>query len=174
MVTLLAVSGSLRRNSSNTALLQAAVKIAPQEARIRIYDGIGELPHFNPDLDNEQPESVRNWRRAIEAADGLIISTPEYAHGVPGALKNALDWLVGSTEMNDKPVFMFNASPRSAYAVASLKETLRTMGARVLDEADLTVPLLGQNLTVERIAAHEEFSEMLREGLRRVVHTIAR
>src|SRR5690349_783719 len=94
-----AISGSLRASSLNTAVLQAAVALAPPGVEIVLYDGLSRLPHFNPDVDGEIALApVADWRTRLRAADGVLISSPEYAHGVPGSLKNALDWVVGSGE----------------------------------------------------------------------------
>src|SRR5690349_21363282 len=102
---ILAISGSLREGSSNTAVLQAAAALAPLGVEIILYDGLGRLPHFNPDLDGENAVApVAEWRARLQSADGVLISSPEYAHGVPGSLKNALDWVVGSGEFVNKPV----------------------------------------------------------------------
>src|SRR5450432_4339141 len=128
---ILAVSGSLRASSSNTALLRAAAALAPPGVAVTLYDGPGNLPHFNPDLDGETvPPAVKDWRRSLQASDGVLFSVPEYAHGVPGVLKNALDWVVGSGEFMDKPAALFNGSPRGTYAQASLTETLTAMTER--------------------------------------------
>jgi chromate reductase len=142
----LAISGSLRASSSNTLLLRAAAELAPEGVEVVMYDGLGELPHFNPDLDKalddpDLPAQVREIRTLVGDADALLISSPEYAHGVPGSLKNALDWLVGGSEMPGKPVALLNASPRSTHAQASLAETLRTMSAEVVDGSPFDAPL---------------------------------
>jgi chromate reductase, NAD(P)H dehydrogenase (quinone) len=163
---LFAISGSLRTNSANTAVLQAASLIAPPVVEITLYDGLGQLPHFNPDLDGDGvAPAVTDFRRRVQQADGVIFSVPEYAHGVPGTLKNALDWLVGSGEFVDKPVALFNASSRGAYAQAQLTETLTVMTARVLP--GVTLPLTGNRITAEQIAADPAMSAMLREALER-------
>jgi len=146
-IRIIAISGSLRSGSSNTVLLRAASAMAPSDMTVELYDGIERLPFFNPDLDDEHvPAAVESFRAALRPAHGLLISSPEYAHGVPGVLKNALDWLVGSTqgEIVDKPVALINASPRSTHAQASLVETLRTMSARVVADVKLTVSLKSQ------------------------------
>ena len=146
-IRIIAISGSLRSGSSNTVLLRAASAMAPSGMTVELYDGIDRLPFFNPDLDGDQvPPSVESFRAELRTAHGLLISSPEYAHGVPGVLKNALDWLVGSTqgEIVDKPVALINASPRSTHAQASLVETLRTMSARVVADVKLTVSLKSQ------------------------------
>ncbi|MEY2616468.1 MAG: hypothetical protein QOH78_2241 [Verrucomicrobiota bacterium] len=91
---ILAISGSLRSTSSNTTVLRAAQILAPPGVEVILYESLGVLPHFNPDLDgDEPPQLVLELRSEVGLADGLLISSPEYAHGVPGSLKNALDWL---------------------------------------------------------------------------------
>ena len=139
---ILAISGSLRAGSSNAALLRAVAAMAPREAAFAFYEEeLGRLPHFNPDLDGEgavAPPAVAELRARLAAADGVFISAPEYAHGVPGSLKNALDWIVSSGELTDKPVALIVASPGGGQlAQAALAETLRVMGARVVVGATL-------------------------------------
>ncbi|HEY6039457.1 MAG TPA: NADPH-dependent FMN reductase [Kofleriaceae bacterium] len=131
----LAISGSLRATSSNAALVRAAARLAPAETSIEIYDQLGTLPHFSPDLDVEPaPAPVAELRAAVGLADALMITTPEYAHGMPGSLKNALDWLVSAAEPIDKPVLLISASPSgAAYAHAQLSEVLRTMSMQLVD-----------------------------------------
>lgn len=130
---ILAISGSLRAASTNTTLLKAAAALVPQDVTLNVYDGIGDLPHFNPDLDTDPPRAaVGELRFQLRKSAGVIISSPEYAHGVPGVLKNALDWLVASGELYEKPVALFSASPRANYAQASLLETLTVMTAKVV------------------------------------------
>lgn len=143
-IRIIAISGSLRSASSNTVLLRAAVGLAPSGMQVELYDGIDRLPFFNPDLDGDEvPAAVESFRAEMRTAQGLLICSPEYAHGVPGVLKNALDWLVGSTqgEIVDKPVALINASPRSTHAQASLVETLRMMSANVVADVGLTSSL---------------------------------
>jgi len=171
---LLAISGSLRAASSNTAVLLATARLAPPDVTVELYDGIGALPHFNPDLDNEAPPgAVAAFRAAVGAADGLLISTPEYARGVPGTLKNALDWLVGSLEFPDKPVALINASPRATHALASLTTTLETMSARIVAEAGVTLPLLGTMLRADDIVADAALAGSLRRAVAAFVRAIA-
>ncbi|MGZ6143701.1 MAG: NADPH-dependent FMN reductase, partial [Myxococcales bacterium] len=147
---ILALSGSLRAGSSNTALLQAAARLAPPGMQIDLFTGLDDLPHFNPDLDGEgqpPPPAVARLRASASAADGLVISCPEYAHGVPGSLKNALDWLVSVPDLAGKPVVLWNASAAGGeHAQRSLLETLRTMSTRVLVEASLLEPFLRSKL----------------------------
>jgi chromate reductase len=129
---IIAICGSLRSQSSNLALLRAATKIGQE---VQIFEGLANLPHFNPDHDVEgatPPPAVAELRAMLADADGILISSPEYAHGVPGSLKNALDWLVSDGALVDKPVALINASPVGGeFARDSLVETLRTMNWRV-------------------------------------------
>jgi chromate reductase, NAD(P)H dehydrogenase (quinone) len=153
MVRLLAVSGSLRQASSNSILLRAAELLCPEGVRVAHYEGIGDLPHFNPDLLEDPPEAVIALRAIIGQADGLLISCPEYARGIPGAFKNMLDWLVSSEEFPGKPVALFNASPRASHAQAALRLVLETMSASIIEDASMTVNLLPSQSSAEGIAA---------------------
>lgn len=165
MIRLLAISGSLRPASSNTTLLDAAAALAPENVEVTLYDGVASLPYFNPDLEESLPPPVAAFRARVKAAHGLLISSPEYAHGIPGAFKNALDWLVGGPEFVDKPVALFNASPRSTYAQESLAETLRTMSGRIVAEASVAIPLLGKRLDVNGIISNDEMANTLRDAI---------
>ena len=143
---ILAISGSLRAASSNSAVLRVATRVAPTGIEVSIYERIDRLPFFNPDLDREfddplLPSTVRELRAAIAACDALLISSPEYAHGVPGVLKNALDWLVGGPEMVGKRIALVNTSPHATHAQASLAETLRTMSVALDAEASISIAL---------------------------------
>jgi chromate reductase, NAD(P)H dehydrogenase (quinone) len=148
---ILAISGSLRPKSSNTAVLRAAVELAPEAMQITIFDGIGKLPHFNPAIDTDEAlSSVMDWRSQLKQADGVLFCTPEYAHGVPGVLKNALDWLVSSGEFMHKPTAVISVSPSpdgGDKANASLVQTLRVMMAEISDEATLCIPTISAKLT---------------------------
>lgn len=157
-----AISGSVRVASSNSTLLRAAATSAPAGLTIAIYDGLEALPHFNPDRDETPPPSVAAFRRLLADADAIVISSPEYAHGVPGVLKDALDWLVGSGELVGKPVVVLDTSARSAHAHASLVETLTVMSARVTTFA---VPLDGKRLDEAGMLADPEVSRALRAAL---------
>ena len=168
---ILAISGSLRAASSNRTLLEAAAVLAPQGVEVVFYEGLAGLPHFNPDFDTvlddpKLPPPVRELRAFVGAADGVLISSPEYAHGVPGSLKNALDWLVGGSEMPGKPVALVNASPHSVFAQASLAETLRTMSADVVSGSPFLAALAGRGLNAAGAAADPEVSAALHAALR--------
>lgn len=163
---ILAISGSLRASSSNTAMLRAAAALAPSTIELTLFEGIGNLPHFNPDIDGETVSPfVTEFRTALRTADALIFSVPEYAHGVPGVLKNALDWVVGSGELAGKPVALFNPSARGTYAQASLSETLTVMAAKLVPKAAVTLEALGKPISEESILCDAELSAKLRCGL---------
>ncbi len=161
---ILTLSGSLRAESSNALALQAFTTMAPAECEISRYTGLATLPHFNPDLDTDaaRPPAVRSWRAAIAAADALVVSTPEYAHGVPGTLKNGFDWLVSGPEFPALLVTLLNTSPRASHAQASLVETIGTMSAELLTPAIWTVPVAGRSLTLEQFLADPELITPLR------------
>ncbi|HKP15867.1 MAG TPA: NADPH-dependent FMN reductase [Gemmatimonadaceae bacterium] len=163
---LLAISGSLRARSSNTSLLRLAMDVAPDDVRIAMYGGLASLPHFNPDDDVDSPPApVLDLRARVGDADGLLLCSPEYAHGVPGALKNALDWLVASVELPHKPVALLNASPWAIHAQASLIETLTVMTARIVPEACATIPVTRAELTADGTIESAEIRSALRAAL---------
>jgi NAD(P)H-dependent FMN reductase len=170
VIRLLAVCGSLRAASTNKALLEAAARLAPTGMTIDPFDGLAEIPPFNPDLDIEPPPpAVALWRGEIAISDGLLISSPEYARGVPGALKNALDWLVASETFAGKPTVLINTSPRAFHAQASLREILSTMAARLAPEAFAAIPLIGQVVTADDILADAVCARRLTESLQALI-----
>lgn len=162
---ILGFSGSLRTASSNSATLRAMALLAPPFVDFVLYDGLASLPHFNPDLDRAEasrrlPCEVRALRKSIGQSDGVVIASPEYAHGVPGSLKNALDWLVGSVEFPGKPVAVINTSPRAIHADAQLREILITMSAKLIEMGPIAVPY-----DVNEIAFDLTLSDKLRAAL---------
>ena len=147
-MNVLALCGSLRKASINAALLRVAARLAAPAADIEVADWLGRLPLFNPDLEagEELPRGVQALHLAVANADALLIASPEYAHGVSGTIKNALDWLVGFEPFIHKPVAIINASPRAHHADDALRETLRTMSAGLVGERSFAVELLGAHL----------------------------
>ncbi len=142
--SILAISGSLRPNSSNNAIIKAAAELAYDEANFIIYEGLGNLPHFNDD--KHPAHEVFEFRNLIRNADGVFICTPEYAFGVPGTLKNALDWTVSSGEFVNKPVALITAATGGDKAHASLLLTLTAISARVPDKATLLISFVRSKL----------------------------
>jgi chromate reductase len=170
---LIAISGSLRAASHNTSVLRAARRLAPASVEIQLFEGIDQLPFFNSDLEAERlPEEVVRFRAVVRAADGLLISSPEYARGVSGVMKNALDWLVGDEEFAGKPVALINTSPRATHALAALTVTLETMSAQLIKDASITLPLLGTANDADGIAADPELAGALRNALESFVRAI--
>ena len=166
LIRVLAISGSLRGASSNSALVNAAAMLAPDGVELSVFSGLGSIPPFNPDLDtNDPPPAVLELRVALGAADAILISSPEYAHGVSGVLKNALDWLVGSSELIGKPIALINASSRATHAHASLQETLTTMSGRVIADASIMIALDGRALSADGIAHDISLSRLLTSAL---------
>jgi chromate reductase, NAD(P)H dehydrogenase (quinone) len=168
----LAISGSLRRASTNTAALQALARLAPEGVKVLLYRDLANLPPFNPDDDIEDKpkrEPVATLRALVDASDALVIAAPEYAHGLPGALKNALDWLVASETFAGKPTALINTSPRAFHAQASLREILSTMAARLIPEAFASISLTGKTVTVEDILADTACARRLTESLEALI-----
>jgi len=175
VIRVLAISGSLRDASTNSALVRAAAQLAPPGVQVAIYGELDQLPPFNPDLDTDTPPMpVAAFRTALKSADAVLLSSPEYAHGVPGVLKNGLDWVVGSGELVEKPIALLNASSRATRAWSSLVETLSVMSARVIREASVTVALNGTGLDAEGIASDPQMAAVLKSALRRLARQSAR
>ena len=168
LMRVLAISGSLRKGSTNTAALVALARLAPEGVRVLLYQDLGRLPPFNPDDDVEDgpvPAPVENLRALVGASDAIVIAAPEYAHGLPGTFKNALDWLVASETFAGKRVALINASPRAFHAQADLREILATMAARLVPEAFATLSLIGNAVTADDILADPASARRLKELL---------
>jgi len=162
----LAISGSLRKASYNTAALNALKTLAPSHTDIIVFSKLGEIPLFNPDRESEVIPALEELRMLLAQADGLIISSPEYAHGISGVLKNLLDWLVGGFEFVNKPIMLINTSPRANIALSSLREIVKTMSGVIVESSCVSVPLLGSSLNCQEIVKHSEFSTLLSYGLK--------
>jgi chromate reductase, NAD(P)H dehydrogenase (quinone) len=143
MKNIFAISGSLRAGSSNHTILEHLGKIMPAGTRYAIYDGLSTIPAFDPGLDNDDPPaSVAAFRKHISEADATIICTPEYAYGVPGALKNALDWTVSSGSFSGKPVALITASTGGENAHEAMIRILGALDAKLSPETTLLVPFV--------------------------------
>lgn len=150
--TILAINGSTRQNSSNHQLINAIRNLYSDQLNLILLDGLTELPHFNPDLDNESPPSqVLAFREQLRAADGILICTPEYAMGVPGTLKNAIDWTVSSMEFSHKPLALITASSVGEKGHASLLETLKIIEAAMTEATQFLIPFVKTKIKDEKI-----------------------
>ena len=164
-MNVLALAGSLRAASINAAFCRAASRLAPPGLHIAVCESLAFLPLFNPDLEPDSPESVRRFKEAVDAADALIIASPEYAHGISGILKNALDWLVSFEGFVAMPVAVINTSPRAHHAYDSLLEVLKTMSATLVHEASISVPLLGGCTTEAEMVSTPAIALQIRGSL---------
>lgn len=143
------------------------ISLVPPGFEMTSFSNLGELPHFNPDLDTELgPAPVLYLRAELSRSQAVVISAPEYDHGVPGALKNGLDWVVRSGELYEKPVALINFSARSIYAQASLAEILRTMGAHIVTEACVILQTSGPLSPAESSQRHTSRNLSARQSTR--------
>lgn len=161
---ILALSGSLRKDSYNTSAIRALKTLAPPHVEILIGD-ISELPLFNPDREGEDIAALKNLKAALNESAGLVIASPEYAHGISGPMKNALDWLVSGAEFPYKPVMLINTSPRASHALEALKEVLNTMSGRIIHKSCVTIPLLSSGLDANGIVSSSEIAGALKTAL---------
>lgn len=135
-VKILGVCGSLQAKSHNLALLNAAATSLPPGARLVLFDGLRYLPHFNPDIEvSGVPDSVRQWRQALAESDAVLVACPEYGFSLPGALKNGIDWVIGSGELEQKVVAITAAVPapeRGRRGLQALGDTLSAVRATLV------------------------------------------
>jgi NAD(P)H-dependent FMN reductase len=150
MKTIFAISGSLRTGSSNHNILKALGKMMPSEINYIIYDGLAHIPAFDPGLDNESPPAtVSALRNQLAKADGIIICTPEYAYGVPGAFKNALDWMVSSASFSGKPTALITASTGGENAHEAMIKILGAIDAKLSPEITLLIQFVRSKMDAE-------------------------
>ncbi|MEZ4372366.1 MAG: NADPH-dependent FMN reductase [Polyangiaceae bacterium] len=129
------VCGSLQSESGNLRLLKVAQQLAPHPLELEIFDGLGALPHFNPDLDASTLESVSAWRQCLRSSLVVLIACPEYGHSLPGVVKNGVDWVIGSGELEGKPVAVTASTPsleRGRRGIKALTDTLGAVSAQLL------------------------------------------
>ena len=133
---ILAISGSLKGRSKNLTLLTAAARLAPPDVELVLFDGLRDLPHFNPDIEADGvPESVQRLRQALDESDAVLIASPEYGFSLPGVLKNAIDWVIGSGQLERKVVGITAAVPgpeRGRHGLQALRDTLSAVHATVV------------------------------------------
>jgi NAD(P)H-dependent FMN reductase len=168
MPRLLALCGSQRSRSLCAGLLRACRALAPAGVEVVLFEQHKQFPLFNPDI-ADLPDGVRALQQAIDAADALLIASPEYAHGVSGTIKNTLDWLVSHPPFAGKPVAVLNPSYQSQHADAALKETLRTMSADLIDAACVRIPVIGAGIDPDAIADSPRFAPLVEAALQAVL-----
>lgn len=173
-ILIIAISGSLKSNSSNTNILKHLASVTPENVEIRILEGLDALPHFNPD-EKREIDSVNTFRQQLKLANGVIFSTPEYAFGVPGILKNALDWTVSSGELNEKPVAAISASPLPSggdKALASLLLTLTALGTNMSESDSLSIAGLRIKMNESGEITDQATRNALQELLNQLINRI--
>jgi chromate reductase, NAD(P)H dehydrogenase (quinone) len=149
---ILAISGSTRQASSNLNLIHASMELYSEKFDFTVFKGIADIPHFNPDLDTDNPPgAVADFRKQIKEADGVLICTPEYAMGVPGTLKNAIDWTVSTTVFSHKPVALITASSSGQKAHQSLLGTLRVIECTIPDSSQLLISFVKTKVKGDKI-----------------------
>jgi chromate reductase len=163
---ILGLSGSLRRDSHNTSLLRGAGKLLPAGAELEVFDRLAQIPPYSEDLEHETPPAVAALRTAIAGADAVLVATPEYNASIPGALKNALDWVsrpIATTPLRDKPVAVVGASTGlfgAVWAQAELRKVLATIGARVIDR-ELPIGQADEALGPDGLPVERDVAEQL-------------
>lgn len=172
-VSILAISGSLRKSSSNGAIINAFAAMAPAHAEVILYEGLANLPHFDPGLDTgTPPDAVAGLRGQIKDADAVLICTPEYAFGIPAALKNALEWTVSSGEFVDKPTALVTASSQGQHGHAALQLVLGAISAKLPEEAKLLIPFVRTKVNPEDTVTDEDVLASLKVVLQALLDTM--
>lgn len=169
-INILGISGSLRSGSSANAVLNIVSKLFPAHVEFKTYTGIAEIPAF--DDSNEIPHRVADFIQQIKDADGVFFCIPEYAFGVPGALKNALDWTVSTTVFFDKPVAMVTAASQGQKAHAALRNTLMALGTKSNDGLNLLISFIRSKLDENNHVKDAATSEALMQVVKSFVKLV--
>lgn len=168
MKKILAISGSIRASSSNYRLLEAIAAMMASRLDVVIFDGVGALPHFDAGA-SETPGPVLAFRRFLRESDGVIICTPEYAHGVPGSLKNAIDWTVSSGEFSGKPTVLITASTDGRFGHQALLEILSVIEARTVS---LLIPFVRSKVNASTGVVEEQTLGEIRQLMDAFIKTL--
>lgn len=161
---ILAISGSARHSSTNTALLRALQAIAPEDITLDVFNGIGDLPVFSPDREGPNlPDSVGAFLRLVSESDGLLIASPEYVRSIPGGLKNAIDWLVSGDQVVGKPIALAHASHRGDDMLALLRTVLSTISSNFNRDLFFRLPVMKETpdsiLEILKAPANRDLAE---------------
>jgi chromate reductase, NAD(P)H dehydrogenase (quinone) len=149
---IVAISGSTRRLSSNMSLIGAIRELYSGKLEITIFQGLSDIPPFNPDRDTDDPpKAISDFRGQLREADGVLICTPEYAMGVPGTLKNAIDWTVSSMEFSHKPVALITASSSGQKGHQSLLDTLKIIESDIPDSSQLLISFVKTKVQQDKV-----------------------
>ncbi len=158
-IKIVAISGSLRHNSSATFIINHVIKLFPGYIDFILCEGLGKLPHFD---DNENvDDEVKAFRQLLTQADGVFICQPEYAFGVAGSLKNALDWTVSSGELVNKPLALVTAATGGDKAHAAMLLTLKALNAKIGEGASLLIPFVRTKLNEKGEVINTEIIQSL-------------
>jgi chromate reductase, NAD(P)H dehydrogenase (quinone) len=150
------ICGSTRQNSTNYRFIKAIEALCENIFNITIFEGVASLPHFNPDDENSIDKEVLAFRQLLNDADGVLICTPEYAHGVPGTLKNAIDWVVGTSEFNQKPTALITAATDGTYAHKALLETLKVIEAKNIEHLQMCIQFAKTKIDTNNIITDDK------------------
>lgn len=169
----MAISGSTRSNSTNHKLINTIAALAADEMEITIFESIAALPHFNPGNNNEQVvKVVDDFRHQLRNADGVIICTPEYAHGVPGTLKNAIDWTVSTNEFSHKPTVLITASTDGRFGHTALLETLRVIEAENIDQLQMLIPFIRTKVSDDSKITDQQTLQEVKQLIENFINTM--
>ncbi|HVP26143.1 MAG TPA: NAD(P)H-dependent oxidoreductase [Candidatus Bathyarchaeia archaeon] len=174
IVTILGFAGSLRKGSYNKSLLNAALELIPENAKLEVFDLEGILP-FNQDFESQPPQIVKEFKRKIRAADAILIATPEYNYSVPGVLKNAIDWAsrpYGDNAFEDKPVAIMSASGGmlgGARAQYHLRQTFVSLNMHPLNRPEVIVTFASEKIDDKGKVVDEKTREKISKMLANLV-----
>ncbi|CAN5401152.1 hypothetical protein BH10BAC3_BH10BAC3_11620 [soil metagenome] len=172
---ILAISGSTRADATSNHLIKAIANLYEEELNITLFENIATLPHFNPDDDKEVvAKAVADFRQQIQEVDGVIICTPEYAHGVPGTLKNAIDWTVSSADFSNKPTVLITASTDGRFGHAALLETLKVIEAKDVESLQLIIRFVKTKVGSDATIIHAETLAAVKKLMNDFIETLAK